>query len=135
MKNKTILLGTTIIAALILFGTAAFAAMPQETCSNVATKIDEWVQKWVEHSYNTKQRNPCSGQIEPAVWSFGPNWSYRYQRYVFSDGSIKGQSYQGYLGGKVTYYTICADGRAEVDGRSFGYYGYGSIQDVCSTIN
>ncbi len=132
-KTKTVLFGAILATALILAGTA-MAAMPQEACSNVATKLDEWVQKWVKYSYNTQSINPCSEQYESAV-RFMSDWIPRYERYVFSDGSVKGKTYQGYFGGKVTYYTICSDGRAEVYGRSFGYYGYGDSQEVCNTMN
>ena len=134
-KTKTVLFGAILATALILAGTA-MAAMPQEACSNVATKIDEWVQEWVnQYPSNINSINPCSGQLEPAEYSHGPDWSQRYERWEFSDGTIKGKTYQGYFGGKITYYTICADGRAKVNGRSFGWYGMGATQEVCNTMS
>lgn len=111
------------------------ASMPVEACYNVATKLDEWVQKQVEYSYTTMQFNPCTGELEYNVtFQYGPSWTSRYRRYIFSDGSIMGGAFQGYFGGRVTYYTICTDGTAEVYGQSFGYYGWGARNVICDTL-
>ena len=147
--NKKILLASGLLAgatlsaglAVVKFGPMSqdvSAAMPPKACSNIAVKIDERVQKFVSQTpYPSpiNQINPCNnGVFEPADYYYDPSWSGRYKRYIFGDGSIMGSIYQGYMGGKVTSYAVCADGRAKVNGRSSGYWGMGSTQEICNTL-
>jgi len=138
---KRITLITILVIFLGLF-TAVFskvsAITPLKACFNIASKVDKRVQKEVSstpYPALINQLNPCNNNnYEPADYYYDSSWTGRYKRYIFEDGSIIGSVYQGYMGGKVTEYALCTDGRAKVDGRSFGYRGMGSNQNVCNTL-
>ena len=125
--------------AVLMLGAPAVgsAGMPDAVCLNIAESMDEQVQKNALITYPGlfMQYDPCIDEIVTGVVFQLNGWTpTTHKRYVFPSGTITGSMYHGYMGGKVSRYVICADGRAKAGGQSFGYYGDGSIQNICSTL-
>lgn len=114
MKNKTILLGTFIVAALVLAVTV-MAKMPDNQCYKTASNIDNSVQNAKPEFRGTYLwTNPCTG-----TKMMSDNYANYYDapyvgRRVFENGDVIGHKMN-------TRYVICADGRAKVENWALYY--------------
>jgi len=146
MKNKNIPI--IILAAIIVFMLAyppiakvmatndvPKVGKPSEVCYNIASKIDKRIDKDVLYSgtFSSDVLNPCTEAQDTGVqYDVCEGW--RVCRYKYPDGTISGSTYNGYMGGEVTRYTMCGDGRAEVVIKPIGYWWSPVTQTICSTM-
>jgi hypothetical protein len=114
MENKTILLGTVIVAALVLAGTV-IAKMPDSQCHRVASNIDNSVQNANPEFRGTYAwNNPCTG-TEMMSTNYANYYDAPYvSRRVFENGDVIGHRMN-------TRYMLCSDGRAKVENWALYY--------------
>lgn len=146
MKNKnipTIVLAVVVLLMLVYPPIARVMATndvpkigtPPQVCSNIASKVDKRIDKDVLYSgtFSMDVWNPCT-EVKDTGVKYDVCEGWRICRYKYPDGTLSGSIYNGYMGGEVTRFTMCSDGRAEVVIKPIGYWWSPVTKTICSTM-
>lgn len=129
------MLGYPLVARVLATNQVPEINTPPEVCANIASKVDKRIDKDVMYSstFQMPVWNPCTEVKDEGVeYDVCEGW--RICRYKYPDGTITGSLFKGYMGGEVTRYTMCSDGRAEVVIKPIGYWWSPVTKTICSTL-